>query len=361
MPLTPFFVDRYVAEYGKATLNFEKQLVGYHELWVGENLADNKWHKLRLSQNVLEITIMIDGRREPKYFAFRKAPPAPEDFSVDKVYVGGMYSFTGLPAVQSHAREGINACIRYARMNGIDLLSGTNVRRTNIVGNCPTVNYYPIHFPNSVSHIAQKKYTGSDLRIKFDFKTVIAQQIMMNYTNNRGAKLELGIKRNGKLFLGIQADNQQNSQVMETAKKEFHDSEWHTAEYFISNKKPNYEAEFIVDGVKRKTRLPAPYTFNAGPLNFGYGYTGCMRNLQINKRNVDYTKMANVATIFGRCALKDFCTPNPCINGGKCNQTDTNFLCECRHTAYTGSCCQKCKYHPSNRSLIPLKRVLIHV
>ena len=337
-----FFSHRYAGEFGKGVKNVKRQVVGYHEMFVGDDLADNRWHKVEITQVVRDITIVIDGRKEPKYFNFRKMPPVPTDFSVEKVYVGGMYSFTGITEKQSMAKEGLNGCIRGAKMNGIDLLSGSNQYYTpGILRYCPTVNYYPIFFPNSVSHLSQRDYKSSDFRVKLDFRTNILQQVMVNYTY-QNARFQLGLTRKGKVYTSVDING--NPSRIETAKKDFNDGQWHTLEYYLSNKAPSYEVEFIVDGVKRKSRLGGEYKFNGGPLNFGFGYTGCMKNLVLNKRNVDYTRLENIATMFGKCNLKDFCTPNPCLHGGKCNQTDSNFLCECRHTPYTGSCCTECKY-----------------
>ncbi|CAF1475205.1 unnamed protein product, partial [Rotaria sordida] len=40
------------------------------------------------------------------------------------------------------------------------------------------------------------------------------------------------------------------------------------------------------------------------------------------------------------CESRDFCSPNnPCQNGGRCISSNTNFICDCTGTGYTGVIC----------------------
>eukprot|EP00794_Sanderia_malayensis_P003718 gene3718-4238_t len=341
---------RYAAEFGNGVINIDKQITGYHQMYVGQDLADNQWHSVKVTQNVQDITIIIDGKREPKWFGFRRAPPAPTDFSVEEVFIGGLYSYVGVSEEESVSQEGTAACFRSATMNGIDLLQGT-AARVNVLSYCPTVNYYPVFFPSRVSHMGVKDYISPRLKLKFDFRTVVSEQVVANYTNSFMKVLRLTVNREGRLVLGVTVENSGSHLVMKTAKQKFHDGKWHSVEFFISNNPPDYEAEFTVDGVKRRSKLKNKYIFDKGPLHFGHGFTGCMKNLVLNDRVVDYTKLQKVAVMLGKCNLNDYCTPNPCINGGKCNQTDTNFRCDCRHTPYTGSCCSQARFNYTCREI----------
>ena len=311
-------------------------------MYVGQDLADNQWHTVKVTQSTQDITIVIDGKREPRYFGFRRAPPAPTDFSVEEVFVGGLYSYVGVSEERSVSQEGESLCIRSAYMNGIDLIA----RRSGVEGFqpfCQAINYYPIFFPNKVSHLSYRNYVANSIKLKFDFRTVIAEQIVANYTNKLTKVLDLTIDREGRLVLGATVETTGSHLIMKTAKPNLHDGKWHTAEFFISNREPNYDAEFTVDGIKRRAKFMNRFIFDGGPLHMGFGFTGCMKNFFLNDRALDYTQLQKVSIIMGKCNLKDFCTPNPCINGGKCNQTDTFFRCDCRHIGYKGSCCSECK------------------
>lgn len=311
-------------------------------MFVGQDLADNQWHTVKVTQNTQDITIIIDGKREPRFFGFRRAPPAPTAFSIDEVYIGGLYSYIGLSEERSESQEGTSMCVRSAFMNGKSVLQG-DVIRSNVLNFCQSINYYPIFFPNIVSHLAYKNYAENSLRLAFDFRTVIPEQTVVNYTNSLTKVMDLTINREGRLVLGAYVENTGAHYVMKTATPKLNDGGWHSVEFFISNRAPNYEAEFTVDGVKRRSKFLNRFIFNGGPLHLGFGFTGCMKNFILNGKAVDYTKLQKVSVLMGKCSLKDFCTPNPCINGGKCNQTDTIFRCDCRHTPYKGSCCSECK------------------
>eukprot|EP00795_Rhopilema_esculentum_P014177 gene14177-5183_t len=314
---------RYAGEFGNGHINIDKQVTGYHNMYVGQDLADNQWHTVKVTQNTQDITIIIDGRREPRYFGFWRAPPAPTQFSVEEVFIGGLYSYVGVSEERSVAQEGDSMCVRSAYMNGIDLLNqGT---RKNVQSFCDSINYYPIFFPNKVSHLSYKNYDIKSLRLKFDFRTVIPDQVVANYTNKLTKVLDLTLDRQGRLVLGATVEKTGSHLVMKTGKPNLHDGTWHTVELFLSNREPNYDAEFIVDGVKRRSKFLNPFIFDGGPLHFGFGFTGCMKNLLLNGRAVDYTQMQKVSVIMGKCNLKDFCTPNPCINGARFNYTCTEI------------------------------------
>ena len=338
-----YLLYRYGAEFGRGGINRAVQIKGYHQIYVGQDLADNKWHTVKVTQNTQDITIIIDGKREPKFFGFVRTPPAPTAFSVEEVYVGGMYSYLGVSEQRSAAQEGTSMCIRAASMNGINLLDNGASTHINIATFCQAINYYPIFFPNKVSHLAYKNYAEKSLKLKFDFRTVISEQIVANYSNTLTKAMELVISRDGRLVLGVTVENTGSHLLMKTAKRNFNDGKWHTVELYITNRAPNYEAEFTVDSVKRRSKYMNPFVFNGGPLHLGFGFTGCMKNFFLNDRALDYTKLQKVSVLMGKCSLKDFCTPNPC-NGGKCNQTDTIVRCDCRAIPYKGSTCSQCTY-----------------
>ena len=52
----------------------------------------------------------------------------------------------------------------------------------------------------------------------------------------------------------------------------------------------------------------------------------------------------DIGVQYGGCSLKDYCSPNPCQHGGRCNQTEDNIVCNCRDTLYEGSTCHRGKH-----------------
>ena len=54
-------------------------------------------------------------------------------------------------------------------------------------------------------------------------------------------------------------------------------------------------------------------------------------------------KFYDIGVVYNSCSLKDYCNPNPCQNGAKCNQTEDNVMCDCHDTLYEGSTCHRRK------------------
>ncbi|XP_045034928.1 protocadherin-like wing polarity protein stan isoform X2 [Daphnia magna] len=59
-------------------------------------------------------------------------------------------------------------------------------------------------------------------------------------------------------------------------------------------------------------------------------YDGCIKDLHIDHQFIDLASfVADNGTVAGCQEKKDFCSSNPCRNGGKCRQGFSTFLCEC--------------------------------
>ena len=145
--------------------------------------------------------------------------------------------------------------------------------------------------------------------------------------------------------------------MIETSHEDFHDNHWHEVSFKIDNvesTEKSFTAEFIVDGKTRFTKLNRRIPFD-GYLNVGFGFTGCMRDIKINDQKIhevrrsvtdnaaipNYFNVSDIGVAYNVCSIRDFCNPNPCQNGGKCNQTDDNFVCNCVGTLYEGSTCHR--------------------
>ena len=219
----------------------------------------------------------------------------------------------------------------------------------------PNSPYYaPMFFPSSAVHISlYEAYTIDHFKISMMFRTVISDQTLANYTTKiTGERIQFRIDRKGRIALRI--DIKDNTQVIETARENYHDGEWHKVSFEIDNKLTadnSYIAKFSTDGKIRLSTLSSAFMFN-GFVHVGFGFTGCLRDVLINDQPVykvqksanianGFFKTNNVGVVHNFCSLKDYCNPNPCSNGGKCNQTEDNIVCDCRDTLYEGSTCHR--------------------
>ena len=197
--------------------------------------------------------------------------------------------------------------------------------------------------------------TQLSLKMALKFRTVISEITIGNYTGEEsGERLELRLSRKGRVVLSF--DFGKTTQIIETAKEEYHDGQWHSAEFEVDNKPTSdneYIIRFVVDGKTQLSKMSSSFKFD-GHINVGFGFTGCMRDILINDQDIyklqrseekpnDYFKVSDIGVVHNFCSLKDYCNPNPCQNGGKCNQTEDNVVCDCRTTLYEGSTCHRRK------------------
>lgn len=344
-------------------------------MYLGKDLADNQWHTVEVVRNIRESIIFIDrGRGKMERSIFMKSPPTYAELSVSMVTFGGFYSFSTseLSTNQALSRKGLSACFSEATFSTtwpgdsdhtIDFLKngvGTIVGEQNgFKGTCDSMaTYKPMFFPSSAVHLALvEPYNQTALQMSLKFRTVVADSVIANYTHHAtGHRLQLKLDREGRVELGF--DLGQRLQIIETAKENYHDGEWHSASFLVNNVKNtdnSYVVEFVVDGKTRLSQMSEAFKFE-GKVNIGFGFTGCMRDIKINNnelysvpknpdRTNDVFKVSDIGVVMNACSLKDYCNPNPCQNGGKCNQTEDNVVCNCKGTLYEGSTCHRRKFY----------------
>lgn len=365
-----FLFYRVAANYGRGTENSLRPIAGFYDMYLGKDLADDKWHTVEFIRNIRESILFIDrGRGKMEKSTFVKSPPTYTELSVSMVTFGGYYSFatSELSTKKSLSRKGITACFSEATFSQhwpednakeINFLV-SNSRMQTIgkfqTGRCSvsTPPYRPMFFPSSAVHIALlQNYTIQSMKVQLKFRTVVSAQTLTNYTTKgTGERIQLRLDRKGRVTLGVDVDS--NMQMIETAKTGYHDGEWHDVSFLLDNQQTEggaYTARFTVDGKTRLSMLSENFKFD-GYVNIGFGFTGCMRDIKINddvlervrvsKNANEYFPLADIGVLYNQCSLKDYCNPNPCQNGGKCNQTEDNIVCDCRDTLYEGSTCHR--------------------
>jgi hypothetical protein len=124
------------------------------------------------------------------------------------------------------------------------------------------------------------------------------------------------------------------------------DGNWHYVNLYLNDNYLNFTIDYESEIARfRFTMLNMDTRFYFGgvdlvELNYMNGYVGCLKNIRLNSielsaDNVEYT--SDVAV--GSCQIFDYCTPNPCENGGVCKQNYKTFSCDCSSTGYAGSVC----------------------
>ncbi|XP_016421698.1 cadherin EGF LAG seven-pass G-type receptor 2-like [Sinocyclocheilus rhinocerous] len=75
-------------------------------------------------------------------------------------------------------------------------------------------------------------------------------------------------------------------------------------------------------------------------------FVGCMKDLRIDQRHIDMAGfIANNGTLAGCSAKRNFCSTNPCLNGGGCVNLWGSFRCDCP-LGFGGRNCEKVMPNP---------------
>jgi len=308
-----------------------------------------------------------------------KSPPTYNELSVSKVTFGGYYTFatSELSTDKVLSRKGFQGCFSEAWFSQSWPADDASVKKVNFLDqNIPVVGtvknfceapvpaYEPSFFPSSAVHISLiENYTVDSMKVELMFRTVIAEQVLTNYsTISTGESIQFRMDRKGRLEIAIDVPAEivggSNVQVIQTAKEDYHDGEWHSASFNIENKlnaENKFLGEFTVDGKTRLFVMSKKFFFN-GYVNVGFGFTGCMKDIKINsdpvhkirrdpKKNDEFFTINDIGVVHNQCSLKDYCNPNPCQNGGRCNQTEDNIVCACEGTLYEGSTCHRPRFN----------------
>ena len=298
-------------------------------MFAGRDLADNEWHTVEYIRNIRQNILYLDRGTSRERFAFRKSPETYDELSVSMVTFGGYYSFsTGdLSTDQSFSRQGLQACFseatfsqqwfppseRHSRpelkiinfmeaqLPGVTPNTDPNFvpaeRMVDIGDEIQTVRectemkpaYRPMFFKSAVVHLAlQPNYTIPSMKMEMKFRTVVNDQTLANYTHlHTGESIELRVNRKGQVVLQMDQDKQ--VKMIETARENFHDNQWHEVAFEIDNSESTektFMAKFVVDGKTRFSRLNNRVNFD-GNVNIGFGFTGCMRDVKINDDDID--------------------------------------------------------------------------
>ena len=350
-----FCVYRYAANFGQIYDSYEEIASGFHELFVGQNLADSEWHNVVLIHNEKEekISIKVDNLKDVEFEATRTLAPKSVKLSIEYVQTGGMKFVEGVSSMESLSQRGISGCFRKTTYNGKSVIQGSQVTLVNAKsGACQLKSFSNlIDFPLRNSYVSYN-YTNGPMLVSFSFKTSQHSQLLFETESKALPDLKLRIAEDGRL-VSASGKTRLYSLVGGTQ-----DGYWHDVEFSWSSTPP-FKMMLKVDGNASSMDMPKgfPSTAAVEKIFFGKDFQGCMRSIEVSGKqlaSLDFDlhgPSAKWKPTFGMCAQIEFCTPNPCLNGGKCKEVyglkdypRGTFECDCTNTGYSGSVCNKRKF-----------------
>ncbi|KAM7395743.1 hypothetical protein PAMA_007156 [Pampus argenteus] len=349
---------------------------------VGGKFNDNAWHDIKVTRNLRQVTISVDGILTTTGYT-------QEDYTMlgsdDFFYVGGSPSTADLPG--SPVSNNFMGCLREVVYKNNDIrLELSRLARIvdpkmklqgDVVFKCenvPTLD--PINFETPDSYLALPKWNTKRVgSISFDFRTSEPNGLILfthgKPQDRRDAK---GQKNNKVDFFAVELldgglylllDMGSGTIKVKATQAKVNDGVWHHVDIqrdgrsgIISvnsrrtpftasgeNEILDLEGDLYLGGLPdNRVGLVLPTELWTAMLN--YGYVGCVRDLFIDGRSKDIRQIAlsqNVTGIKSSCSkvTGKQCDSNPCKNNGACKEGWNRFVCDCTGTGFWDSTCER--------------------
>uniref|UniRef100_A0A3B3BD19 Neurexin 2 n=1 Tax=Oryzias melastigma TaxID=30732 RepID=A0A3B3BD19_ORYME len=348
---------------------------------VNGKFNDNAWHDVRVTRNLRQVTISVDGILTTTGYT-------QEDYTMlgsdDFFYIGGSPNTADLPG--SPVSNNFMGCLKDVVYKNNDFkleLSRLAIERDpkitlngDLVFRCEDVAALdPVTFETPESYISLPKWntkkTGS---ISFDFRTVEPSGLLLfSHGRPQGPKEQKPGRElktdyfamellDGYLYLLI--DMGSGKTKLKASNKKVNDGEWCHVDFQREGRKGSIsvnsrsmpfsspegseildlDSDMYLGGLpESKSELILPPEVWTALLN--YGYVGCVRDLFIDGKSRDVRRLAEIQSAMGVSSfctreLQKRCSSAPCGNGGLCKEGWNRYICDCTGTGYLGTNCE---------------------
>uniref|UniRef100_A0A3B4GWT0 Neurexin-1-beta-like n=1 Tax=Pundamilia nyererei TaxID=303518 RepID=A0A3B4GWT0_9CICH len=362
---------------------------------VNGKFNDNAWHDVRVTRNLRQVTISVDGILTTTGYT-------QEDYTMlgsdDFFYIGGSPNTADLPG--SPVSNNFMGCLKDVVYKNNDFkleLSRLAIERDpkitlngDLVFRCEDVAALdPVTFETPESYISLPKWntkkTGS---ISFDFRTTEPSGLLLfSHGRPQGPKEQKPGRElktdyfamellEGYLYLLI--DMGSGKTKLKASNKKVNDGEWCHVDFQREGRKGSIsvnsrsmpfsspegsetlhlDTDMYLGGLpESKSDLILPPEVWTELLN--YGYVGCVRDLFIDGKSRDVRRLAEIQSALGVSSfctreLQKRCSSAPCGNGGLCKEGWNRYICDCTGTGYLGTNCEIGKKGQDLHTEIPI-------
>uniref|UniRef100_A0A670JLU8 Neurexin 2 n=1 Tax=Podarcis muralis TaxID=64176 RepID=A0A670JLU8_PODMU len=349
---------------------------------VNGKFNDNNWHDIRVTRNLRQVTISVDGILTTTGYT-------QEDYTMlgsdDFFYIGGSPNTADLPG--SPVSNNFMGCLKDVVYKNNDFKlelsrlakEGDPKMKINgdLVFRCENVAALdPVTFESPEAYISLPKWntkkTGS---ISFDFRTTEPNGLLLFSHGRLQPPKEGRSERLHKAdyfamelldgYLYLLLDMGSGGIKMRASSKKVNDGEWCHVDFQRDGRKGSISVNsrstpFLASGESEILDLDSEMYLGGLPENrldlilppevwtafLNYGYVGCVRDLFIDGKSRDVRRLAEVQSVAGvssfcsRETLKQ-CSSSPCRNGGLCREGWNRFICDCVGTGYLGRLCER--------------------
>ncbi|KAK9955556.1 hypothetical protein ABG768_015420 [Culter alburnus] len=338
---------------------------------------DNAWHAVRVSRNLRQVTISVDGLLTTTGYT-------QEDYTMlgsdDFFYVGGSPNTADLPG--SPVSNNFMGCLKDVVYTNnefrleLSRLAELRDPKVNLHGDltfrCEDVAALdPVSFDVPTAFVTlprwNTKKTGS---VSFDFRTTEPNGLLLfshgrpQGSKDRRPKVDFFAMELLDGFLYLLMDMGSGSIKMKVGNKKVNDGEWCHVDFQREGRKGSIsvngrsmpfstnegseildlDSEMYLGGLPEDSGgLPLPPEVWTARLRLGF--VGCVRDLFVDGRSKDLRRLAELQSAPG---VSSFCTrethrrcsSEPCAHGGRCREGWNRHVCDCTGTGYLGPNCE---------------------
>ncbi|XP_032496945.1 neurexin-2-beta isoform X5 [Phocoena sinus] len=350
---------------------------------VNGKFNDNAWHDVRVTRNLRQVTISVDGILTTTGYT-------QEDYTMlgsdDFFYIGGSPNTADLPG--SPVSNNFMGCLKDVVYKNNDFklelsrLAKEGDPKMKLQGDlsfhCEDVAALdPVTFESPEAFVAlprwSAKRTGS---ISLDFRTTEPNGLLLF---SQGRRAGAGAGSHGAApradyvamelldgYLYLLLDMGSGGIKLRASSRKVNDGEWCHVDFQRDGRKGSIsvnsrstpflatgeseildlESELYLGGLPEGGRVDLPLPPEVWTAALRAGYVGCVRDLFIDGRSRDLRGLAEaqaavgVAPFCSRETLKQ-CNSAPCRNGGICREGWNRFVCDCVGTGFLGRVCER--------------------
>ncbi|CAO2584462.1 Nrxn2 [Lemmus lemmus] len=350
---------------------------------VNGKFNDNAWHDVRVTRNLRQVTISVDGILTTTGYT-------QEDYTMlgsdDFFYIGGSPNTADLPG--SPVSNNFMGCLKDVVYKNNDFklelsrLAKEGDPKMKLQGDlsfrCEDVAALdPVTFESPEAFVAlprwSAKRTGS---ISLDFRTTEPNGLLL-FSQGRRAGAGVGSHSSAQRadyfamelldgYLYLLLDMGSGGIKLRASSRKVNDGEWCHVDFQRDGRKGSIsvnsrstpflatgesevldlETELYLGGLPEGGRVDLPLPPEVWTAALRAGYVGCVRDLFIDGRSRDLRGLAEaqgaagVAPFCSRETLKQ-CASAPCRNGGVCREGWNRFVCDCIGTGFLGRVCER--------------------
>ncbi|XP_065737999.1 neurexin-2-beta isoform X6 [Phocoena phocoena] len=350
---------------------------------VNGKFNDNAWHDVRVTRNLRQVTISVDGILTTTGYT-------QEDYTMlgsdDFFYIGGSPNTADLPG--SPVSNNFMGCLKDVVYKNNDFklelsrLAKEGDPKMKLQGDlsfhCEDVAALdPVTFESPEAFVAlprwSAKRTGS---ISLDFRTTEPNGLLLF---SQGRRAGAGAGSHGAApradyvamelldgYLYLLLDMGSGGIKLRASSRKVNDGEWCHVDFQRDGRKGSIsvnsrstpflatgeseildlESELYLGGLPEGGRVDLPLPPEVWTAALRAGYVGCVRDLFIDGRSRDLRGLAEAQAAVGvtpfcsRETLKQ-CNSAPCRNGGICREGWNRFVCDCVGTGFLGRVCER--------------------